>query len=76
MEMIPSDPKKRILTLVLLVVILIAVGWVVYANFLSGESAPKTVEEAIQKSGAPVEPAPAEPKVRSRGGSRTATPGN
>lgn len=74
MEILPEDPKKRMITLIVMGVVVLAGGVYAYMTFFTG--APKTVEQAIQESGEPPPPVPDAPGVRSRGGSRTATQGN
>lgn len=76
MEFLPEDPKKRTLTLVVLGVIVLAGGIYAYIMFFGGESAPKSVEQAMQEGSTAPTPAPDAPGTRSRGGARTATQGN
>lgn len=75
MEFLPENPKKRVMTLVLLGVLVVAVGTLFYYQF--GKGGPGTVEGGNTDAGAqPTQPPPDPPGVRGRGGSRTATPGN
>ncbi len=76
MEFLPEDPKKKMITLIVLGVIVLAGGVYAYMAFFSDGGAPRTVEQAIQDGGAAPAPVPDPPGARSRGGARTATQGN
>lgn len=76
MEFLPEDPTKRKITFAVLAVIVLGGATYVYFTFFAN-SAPATVEEAIQAGGGSIEePKPDPVGVRSRGGARSATQGN